>query len=118
VVSVTVFQPLGQDIRVLAMASVSSKGKWDVAGPRTDLINTGREMFSVRTGAFVGFDEDRQEWLRAFAESFRSAQVVAAITKDTQHKELVAAPELVRQLEEATWLRPRTNYWWPPGRHP
>lgn len=100
-ISIIVFQPLsGQDVGFLASATVA-RGKLQVEGPRPDLVDTSRTMYSVRTRGFVAFDDDREEWLRAFAESFRSAQVVAAIVKDSQHKDLVASPEVLERLEHA-----------------
>jgi hypothetical protein len=100
-VSVTVFQPLpGDSVGVLASATVS-RGKIQVEGPRTDLVDTSRSLYSPRRQGFLAFDDDQEEWLRAFAESFRSAQVVAAIVKDTQHKELVAPPEIIHRLHDA-----------------
>jgi len=101
VISVAVFQPLpGQEIGFLAVATVS-RGRLHVDGPRQDLIDTSRDMYSSRTRGFVNFDDDREEWLRAFAESFRSAQVVAAITKDSEHKELIASADVLERLEQA-----------------
>jgi hypothetical protein len=101
-VSVTVFQPLpGDGVGFLASITVSKKKVIDLDGPRQDLVDTTRPMYSPRTEDFVTFEEDREEWARAFAESFRSAQVVAAIVKDTQHKHLVAPPEVLERLEHA-----------------
>jgi hypothetical protein len=104
VVSVSVFQPLpGDGIGFLVSATVA-RGKIRTEGPRADLIDTSRPMFSSRRSSFIEFGEDREEWLRSFAESFRSAQVVAAIIKDTQHKELVAPPEIIERIESAQQL--------------
>lgn len=101
VVSVTVFQPLpGDGVGFLASVTVL-RGKIQVEGPRADLVDTSRSLYSPRRRGFLGFDDDQEEWLRAFAESFRSAQVVAAIVKDTQHKDLVAPPEVLQRLEHA-----------------
>ena len=103
VVSVSVFQPLPDGVGFLASATVS-RGKITTEGPRTDLIDISRPMFSSRRSSFIEFGDDREEWLRSFAESFRSAQVVAAIVKDTQHKELVAPREIIERLESAQQL--------------
>lgn len=64
-----------------------------------DLVDQGRPVFSLRLNKFVDVDDDPEEWLRSFAESFRSAQVAAVIVKDTAHKELVAPPEFLEQLK-------------------
>jgi hypothetical protein len=101
VFSITVFQPLPDEAVGFLAAATVYRGKLQVEGPRADLIDTSRSMYSPRTRGFVAFDDDHEEWLRAFAESFRSAQVVAAIVKDSEHKDLVAPPEVLERLEHA-----------------
>jgi hypothetical protein len=101
VVSVTVFQPLpGDGVGFLASVTVQ-RGKIELDGPRQDLIDRTRAMYSTRRRGFVAIDDDPEEWVRSFADSFRSAQVVAAIIKDTTHKELIAPAEVIQQLEDA-----------------
>jgi hypothetical protein len=102
VIEVLVYRPLpqGTEFDVLA-AAVIEDGALQLNGPRHDLIDTKREMYSSRLERFVAFDDDQEEWLRSFAESFRTAQVGAAIIRDTAHEELVAPAELVEQLKAA-----------------
>jgi hypothetical protein len=100
-VTITIFQPLAHDeVDFLASATVL-RGKLDTEGPRADLIDTERRVFSSRRNGFLTIEDDPEEWLRSFAEGFRSAQVVAAIIKDTNHKELMAPADLITRLQDA-----------------
>jgi hypothetical protein len=103
VVTVLVFQslPNGSGYEVLAEASIQ-RGKLHLDGPRKDLVDTERRVYSSRRKRLVPFDKDPEEWLRSFAESFRTAQVGAAITRDTEYKDLEAPKAFVDELLAAS----------------
>ena len=98
-VSVLVYRSLpssgGYD--VLAEATVE-RGKLKSGGRRSDLVDDTRQVYSERLDKMITYDTDPEEWLRAFAQSFRTAQVGAVITKDTVHRDLVAPKDLIEQL--------------------
>jgi hypothetical protein len=98
-ISVVVYQPLpGRDqFKVLAEATVD-RGRLHVEGRRADLVDTSRRVYSERSKRFVKCERDPEEWLRSFAQSFRTAQVGAAITRDSSHRELISPSELIEQL--------------------
>jgi hypothetical protein len=99
---VLIFQslPNGSGYEVLAEATVQ-RGKLELGGRRDDLVDTDRRVYSSRKKRLVRFDRDPEEWLRSFAESFRTAQVGAAITRDTEFKELQAPKAFVEELSGA-----------------
>jgi hypothetical protein len=102
VVSVLIFQSLpdGSGYDVLAEATVQ-RGKLQLHGRRADLVDTERRVYSSRRRRFVRFEKDAEEWLRSFAESFRTAQVGAAIARDTEFKDLEAPKAFVEELTSA-----------------
>lgn len=101
-ISVFVCRPLpnGAGLDVLAEAEVR-RGKLHVRGRRADLVDDSRRLYSSRLKKRVRASDDPEEWLRSFAESFRTAQVVAVIAKDSAHPQLQAPAELVEQLRTA-----------------
>jgi hypothetical protein len=102
VVSVLVYRSLpnsgGYDI--LAEATVE-RGKLKSTGRRADLVDQKRLVYSERIEKMVAYEADPEEWLRSFAQSFRTAQVGAVITKDTGQRDLVAPKDLIDQLSAA-----------------
>jgi hypothetical protein len=102
VVSLLVFQSLpdGSGYEVLAEATVL-RGKLQLHGRRDDLVDTQRRVYSPRRKRFVRFEKDPEEWLRSFAESFRTAHVGAAIVRDTEFKDLEAPRAFVEELTGA-----------------
>lgn len=101
-VSLLIFQSLpdGSGYEVLAEATVQ-RGKLQLHGRREDLVDTQRRVYSARKKRQVRFDKDPEEWLRSFGESFRTAQVGAAITRDTEFKDLEAPKAFVDELTSA-----------------
>jgi hypothetical protein len=102
-ISVFVYRPLpnGNGIDVLAEVEVR-RGKLQVVGGRRgDLVDDSRSVYSPRTRRQVSVDDDAEEWLRSFAESFRTAQVIATIVRDTSHPELEAPRQFVDELRGA-----------------
>jgi hypothetical protein len=101
-ISILVYRPLphGQGIDVLAEAEIR-RGKLQVEGRRGDLVDESRSVYSSRLKRRVRVDDDPEEWLRSFAESFRTAQVVATITRDSAHPELQAPRQFVEELQAA-----------------
>jgi hypothetical protein len=102
VVSLVIFQSLpdGSGYEVLAEATVQ-RGKLDLHGRREDLVDTERRVYSSRKRRLVNYEKDPEEWLRSFAESFRTAHVGAAITRDTRFKDLEAPKAFVDELAAA-----------------
>jgi hypothetical protein len=101
-ISVLVYRPLpGNGYELLAEAAVD-RGKLTVEGPRADLVDESRKVYSTRLRRFVTPKKDVEEWLRSFADSFKTAQVGAVITRDSKHRELVAPEEVVAEIREAS----------------
>jgi hypothetical protein len=102
-ISVSVYQPSGGagEYEVLAQAFVD-RGSLRVEGRRRDLVDTERRVYSARRRRFVRAERDPEEWLRSYAEGFRTAQVAAAITRDSAHRDLIAPADLLEQLERAS----------------
>jgi len=98
-VSVLVYRSLpdGSGFEVLADATLDEHGL-KVGGRRPDLVEQSRRVYSERLDRFIVFEDDSKEWLRAFAASFRTAQVGAVIQSDTDHPELVAPPDLLESI--------------------
>jgi hypothetical protein len=104
-ISVFVYQPLPEGDRFLVLAEASvDRGKLRVDGRRPDLVDESRRVFSSRKRKFVRSDRDPEEWLRSFAESFRTAQVAAAITRDSSYRDLVAPRDVIEQLQASAGL--------------
>jgi hypothetical protein len=104
-VSVVVYKPLqGNGYELLAEA-IAERGKLTVEGPRADLVDQTRKVYSTRQRKFVRPEKDVEEWLRSFADSFKTAQVGAVITRGTKFRDLVAPDEFIAELTHRSRAR-------------
>jgi hypothetical protein len=101
VVSILIFRSLPGEETYAALAEATVEdGALTARGPRADLLDTQRAVYSQRVDEMVEFDEDAEEWLRSFAEGFRTAQVGALIVADNDHPELVAPRETIDAIRQ------------------
>jgi hypothetical protein len=101
-ISVLVYRPVpGHGYELLAEAAVD-RGKLSVEGPRADLVDQSRKVYSTRLRRFVTPKKDVEEWLRSYADSFKTPQLGALITRDSQHRELIAPDDLITQVREGS----------------
>jgi hypothetical protein len=101
-ISILVYRPApGRGYELLAEAAVD-RGKLSIEGPRADLVDQSRKVYSTRLKKFVTPKKDVEEWLRSYADSFNTAQIGALIARDSQHPKLVAPDELIAEVREGS----------------